>query len=219
MKDQQFYIMIVSAILAITAGLMLGQYTSGDSDSDLKPVKIQGAILPKAKIIDDFNLINQDSKAITKDEFKGHWSLLFIGYTHCPDVCPTTLAVMNQVYEFMEKQDIQPPEIVFLSIDPERDTADVLKPYVDYFNTHFLALTGSLDEIQKLTGQLNVMFRKAAGASGDVTADDYLMDHSSALILFNPEGNMQSILTAPHTPANIIDSIINSQTYYEQSKK
>ena len=215
MKKSQTIILVVSALIAATAGIWMGQQSSYDSQVDIKPASIQGAIYPKAKILSDFSLIDQNSKKITRSDFINHWSLIFVGYTHCPDVCPTTMTVMNQVNEFMQQQQIQPPRIVFLSIDPERDTAEILKSYVAYFNEDFIGLTGSIDEVSKLSQQLNAVFRKAAGASGQITDEDYLMDHSSALMLINPEGNLQSILTAPHTPANIIDSIIKSQAYFE----
>ena len=202
------------AITAIVAGVWLGQLTTNNSRSSIKTEAIQGAIYPKAKEIKDFNLINQDSSTITKADFKHHWSLIFIGYTHCPDVCPTTLAVMNQVHQLMSTQQLQPPKIVFLSVDPERDTVETLKPYIHYFNKSFIALTGSLDEVTRLSLQLNSRFMKAAGASGDITKEDYLMDHSSALLLMNPDGNLQSVLTAPHAPKTIIDSINKSRKYY-----
>ncbi len=209
-------LMIIVAVVSLAAGLWFGQ---DKGETAIKPAVIQGAIYPLAKNIQDFNLLDQNSHDISKQNFLNHWSLIFIGYTHCPDVCPTTLAVLNQVDEFMVQQNIMPPQMVFLSIDPERDTVDVMKPYINYFNKKFIALTGSINEIKKLTQQLNAVYRKAEGASGDINNDDYLMDHSSALMLINPDGNLQSILTAPHTPANIIDSIINSQMYYEAINK
>jgi len=215
MKKHHILILAISAVAAATAGIWLGNTTSNDL---IKPEAIQGAIYPKAKRINDFELVNQLSQKVTKADFLYHWSLIFVGYTHCPDVCPTTMAVMNQVSKYMQNEQVQPPRIIFLSIDPERDTVDVLKPYVSYFNQDFTGLTGPLDEITRLSQQLNAVFRKAPGASGKLTKTDYLMDHSSALMLINPDGNLQSILTAPHTPGNIIDSILKSQAYYELTK-
>jgi len=215
MKKHHIFILAISALAAATAGIWLGKTTSNDM---IKPEAIQGAIYPAAKIIKNFELVDQLSHKVTKTDFLNHWNLIFVGYTHCPDVCPTTMAVMNQVSKFMQDEQIQPPRIVFLSIDPERDTVDVLKPYVAYFNQDFIGLTGSLEEVTQLSQQLNAVFRKAPGASGKLTETDYLMDHSSALMLINPDGNLQSILTAPHTPGNIIDSILKSQAYYELIK-
>ncbi len=219
MKKNQIVILIIFALIAASAGIWLGQQTTGSSQTHLKPASIQGAIYPEAKVISDFSLIDQQSRQITKDSFLNHWSLIFVGYTHCPDICPTTMSVMNQVSEFMQEQQIQPPDIVFLSIDPARDTPDTLNSYVAYFNKDFIGLTGSVDAVSQLSKELNAVFRKAPGTSGQITNDDYLMDHSSALMLVNPEGNLQSILTAPHTPGNIIESIIKSQDYYQEHRK
>jgi len=219
MKKTHILILFIAAVLAAAIGIWMGKQTSSDSSVNIKPDSIQGAIYPKAKEIKSFNLINHRSENITKENFKNHWSMIFVGYTHCPDICPTTMTVMTQVSEFMQKQQIKPPEIVFLSIDPERDTADILNSYVTYFNKDFIGLTGEVAEIKQLSAQLNAVFRKAPGLSGNITDKDYLMDHSSALMLMNPDGNLQSILTAPHTPANIIESIIKSQAYYQNLSK
>jgi len=210
-----------TAIIAMTVGIWFGKQSdiSFGSQSPVKPEVIQGAIYPSAKIINDFALLNQHSNKVTKADFLNHWSLIFVGYTHCPDVCPTTLNVLNKVNEFMTAQKVQAPKIVLLTVDPQRDTPAVLKPYVEYFNKNILALTGDPAEIKALTQQLNAVYRKAKGASGDIEKDDYAMDHSSALMLINPNGNLQSILTPPHTPANIIDSVIKSQAYFESQYK
>jgi len=207
--------MFLAALIAMAAGLWLGQ---SDDQASIKPEAIQGAIYPVAKSLKDFELLDQHSNKVTKAIFENQWSLIFVGYTHCPDVCPTTLNVLNQVDGFMREQKIQPPQIVFLSIDPLRDTPEVMKPYVEYFNKAFIGLTGEVDEIKLLTQQLNAVYRKAVGASGDINNNDYLMDHSSALMLVNPNGDLQSILTAPHTPANIIDSILKTRAYVEAKK-
>jgi len=209
-------IMFVAAVVALSAGVWIAKKNATPQAQNLtKPQVIQGAIYPQAKKLKPFNLLDQQEQKITDKDFLNRWSLIFIGYTHCPDVCPTTLALLNQVDEVMKKQNMQAPKIVFLSVDPQRDTPAVLKPYVEYFNKNILALTGEAAEIKQLTQQLNAVYRKAKGASGNLEADDYLMDHSSALLLINPNGSLQSVLTAPHTPANVIDSILKSQAYFE----
>ena len=213
MKKLTAIAMILSALIAMAAGIWLGQ-TSNQQTQTLKPAIIQGAIFPQAKYIEHFELIDQNKNIISKHDFQNHWSLVFVGYTNCPDICPMTLSVMNQVIEYMSEQLIQPPQIVFLSVDPERDTPLHLKRYVEYFNKDFLGLTGSLQQVTQLSQNMNAVFRKAPGLSGEISSEDYLIDHSSALMLINPQGNLQSILTAPHTPGSIIESIIQSKAYY-----
>lgn len=212
MKKLPAIAMTLAALIAMAAGIWLGQ---SNDKNQLKPAIIQGAIYPRAKDIADFELLDQFSEKVTKARFINHWSLVFIGYTNCPDICPTTLSVMTQVSEYMSEQKVQAPQIVFLSIDPERDTPLHLKRYVEYFNKDFLALTGSIKQVTDVSQNLNAVFRKAPGINGEISKDDYLMDHSSALMLINPQGNLQSILTAPHLPGTIIESIIQSKAYYE----
>ncbi len=210
-------VFVLVAVIAVIAGVWLGQETN--HEPVLKPPVIQGAIYPQAKVLNDFEITNHLSQRLTKDDFKNHWSLFFVGYTHCPDICPTTMAVMTQVSEYMREQEMPPPQIVFLSIDPKRDTVQLLKQYVEYFDKDFVGLTGTEAQVQALSIQLNAVYRKAPGSSGKMTEDDYLMDHSSALMLLNPDGNLQSILTAPHLPGIIIESIIQSQAYYDVLKE
>jgi len=214
MKTIPTLVLILSALIAMAGGIWLGQ-SGNDERLSLKPAVIQGAIYPQAKVIKHFELQDQHSKTVSKRDFINKWSLVFVGYTNCPDICPTTLSVMNQVIEYMYEQHIEVPQIVFLSIDPERDTPLHLKRYVEYFNEDFLALTGSVKQVTQLSQDLNAVFRKAPGFTGEISKDDYLMDHSSALMLINPDGNLQSILTAPHLPGTIIESIIQSKAYYE----
>lgn len=203
------------AIIAMVAGVWLG-YKTQSPDSALKPPQIQGVILPKPKILSGIQLLNHEGVTLTEDSLRGQWSLLFVGYTHCPDVCPTTLSVLAQVYSLMTEQSVSPPQIIFISIDPERDNPDLLKEYLEYFNKEFVGATGSKNQLDAIAQQLNVVYTKVAGTSGDLSASDYLMDHSSTLLLINPDGNLQSYLTAPHSPMKIIESILFTQEYFRE---
>ncbi|MCW9012287.1 MAG: SCO family protein [Gammaproteobacteria bacterium] len=219
MQDKQLnsVILIVAAVIALSAGAWFGFDHSRNSAQNLPP-KIQGVILPAAKKIKQFELFDAQKNKFSLNKLHGQWHMLFVGYTHCPDVCPTTLAVMKQVTQLMQEQNLQPPSVVFVSIDPERDTPENLAEYVKYFNEDFVGVTGSEKELKNLAQQLAVYFKKVAGSSGDVDASDYLMDHSAAIILINPDAKLHAYLTAPHTPMQIIDAIIRSQAYYNQQK-
>ncbi len=214
MKKNHIIILIISVLLAVIAGAGLNRLIT--NSNEVKPPSIQGAIYSKARVLSNFNLVNQDSQKITKDNLLKQWSLVFIGYTHCPDVCPTTMGILKQTVNIMKKKGLTPPKIIFITVDPQRDTVEVLKPYINYFNDEFMALTGSLEEIKNLSLQLNSIFQKSPGINGKITETDYLMDHSSALMLINPQGNLQSVLTTPHTPENIINSIEKSKAYYDK---
>ncbi len=205
-------ILIITAIAAMAGGLWLAQENPPPEQNS---PRIQGAIYPTAKHIEEFSLLDQNNQTFSNKNFQGQWSLLFVGYTLCPDICPTTLSLMSEVHWELKDQELDPPAIIFLSIDPARDTVDVVKKYVEYFNSDFIGLTGEPVQIEKLTRNLNAVYRKAPGLNGEITEDDYLMDHSSALMLINPDGELQSILTAPHSIRGVIDSLLKSQSYYE----
>ncbi len=211
-NTKNYLALIIAAIAAMAGGLWLAQE---NPPAEENTPRIQGAIYPTAKRIEDFSLLDQNNQTFSKNNLQGQWSLIFVGYTLCPDICPTTLSLMSEVHWELKQQDLDPPAIIFLSIDPARDTVDVVKKYVEYFNSDFIGLTGDAAQIEKLTRNLNAVYRKAPGLNGEITKDDYLMDHSSALMLINPDGDLQSILTAPHSIRGVIDSLLKSQSYYE----
>jgi len=157
--------------------------------------------LPKSVTLTPFSLYDQNAQAVTQDSLKGHWSLVFFGYTYCPDVCPTTLAEINRAAKHINKDDLQ---VVLVSVDPARDTAKQLKGYIEYFNPKFQAWSGEVSELEGLARQLHIFFQK----SGE--GESYLMDHSSQVVLVNPKGEYQGYFTAPLNPdemANYINSL------------
>jgi cytochrome oxidase Cu insertion factor (SCO1/SenC/PrrC family) len=130
-----------------------------------------------------FTLVRQDGKRVTERDFLGKYMLVFFGYTYCPDVCPTELQVMTAALDMLgpEAESIQP---VFVSIDPARDTPEVVKAYVENFGPRLVGLTGSPEEIAKAAKAYRVFYAR----SGNTGGDDYLMDHSSIIYLMGPKG-------------------------------
>jgi protein SCO1/2 len=131
-----------------------------------------------------FSLTDQDGRKVSEKDFLGRHMLVFFGFTYCPDICPTELQVMMAALDAMGPQgdQIQP---VFVSIDPERDTPEVLKSYVGNFGARLVGLTGTPDEIAAVAKAYRVYYAKA----GDQTSpDSYLMDHSSIIYLMGPDG-------------------------------
>ena len=124
-----------------------------------------------------FSLTDQNGRKVTEKDFRGKYMLVFFGYTYCPDVCPTELQVMSAALEDMgTKADaIQP---VFISIDPARDTPDVLKQYVANFHPRLMGLTGTAEEVAAVAKAYRVFYGKVDGKSDETS---YLMDHSSIL--------------------------------------
>jgi protein SCO1/2 len=131
-----------------------------------------------------FTLTNQDGMKVTEKNYLGKHMLVFFGYTYCPDVCPTELQVMMAALDSLgtEAEKIQP---VFVSVDPERDTPEVLKSYVENFGPRLIGLTGTPEEIAAVAKSYRVYYAKAANQT---SPDSYLMDHSSIIYLMGPDG-------------------------------
>ena len=205
-------VFIIAASIALIAGVWLGITT--ESKKHVTPPQIAGTLLPTAKALTAFQLLDQNNQPFTEKNFIGNWSLVFMGYTHCPDVCPTTLATLQQTISLLHEQQGNIPQVIFISVDPARDTSEVLEKYVHYFNKEFIGLSGSEKELTNISKQTAVFYNKVAGASGDINNTDYLMEHSAAILLINPRAELQAFLTAPHTPGQIIESIQRSADYY-----
>lgn len=132
-----------------------------------------------------FLLTDQFGRLVSEEDLKGHWSLIYFGYTHCPDVCPTSLSTMTQALKRLgpRAKRIQP---YFVTVDPERDTAPVMREYVQYFDPRLIGLTGPPEMVHRLAEQFGVRFEK--GEADPEHPDQYAMDHSASLFLMAPDG-------------------------------
>ena len=159
-------------------------------------------MLAETEVLADFELIKHDDTPFGNQAFKDRWSFLMFGYTLCPDFCPTTLVVFNEVHRMLAQQpgsgrDVQ---FVMVSVDPERDTVRQLKEYVPHFNSEFIGVTGNFEVITRLTDSLGAVHEKHLGS----TNATYLIDHSTALHLINPQGRLQAVFAPPHEAADMV---------------
>lgn len=146
--------------------------------------------------LQDFRLQDQDNNAFTRERLKGRWSLLFFGYTHCPDICPLTLAEAKGLYSSLKGTPYQADtQVVFVSVDPKRDTPEVLKRYVGYFNPAFVGVTGPRAQLDRLARPLGIYY--AYQGNGD----DYAVDHSAVMVLIGPQAKLRAIFPPPHAAA------------------
>ena len=148
-------------------------------------------LIPPRGEIAAFELRDQHDQVFDLARLHGKWSLLFFGYTHCPDICPTTLATLKQVHQLLGEQN-KIVQYVFVSVDPERDTPAVLESYVHYFSPEFLGVSGPTGELDKLTKALGVFYKLEKNTTGD-----YLVDHSAAVFLVDPQARMRGLFSAP----------------------
>jgi protein SCO1/2 len=143
----------------------------------LSPVSAADAIYAKP-----FQLVNQDGEPVTQADFLGKPSTWFYGFTHCPDVCPTALAEMSAILEALGP-DAEKLNVVFVTVDPERDSPEIMKDYVEYFDERITGLTGDLDEVSTMAKDRYIFFEKAPLEGGD-----YLMEHQATVQLVTSDG-------------------------------
>jgi protein SCO1/2 len=180
MNSQKSYLYIARLlILSLTAAVLL----ACSPQQNFKNVDITGS---KA-FGTDFSLLDPDGKVRTLADFKGKVVLMFFGYTQCPDVCPTTLTEMQQVMTLLGPQ-ADKVQVLFVTVDPERDTAAILKQYVPAFDSRFLGLRPA-DEaaLEKVTKDFKVYYQKVPGMS----SGSYTMDHMAGSYAFDPEGHLR----------------------------
>jgi protein SCO1/2 len=148
-----------------------------------------------------FRLIDQNGKTVTDADLKGKWSLVYFGFTHCPDACPTAL---NDIAIALDRLGPKREAVraVFITVDPERDTPEVLKDYVASFDAPILALSGSPEEIARAAKAYRVYYAKRSEPGGD-----YSMDHSSVIYVMDPEGRFTASFTHQSTPEEIAERL------------
>ena len=193
----KFSIMTTSvALAAVLAGVWLAEI---DREHDSRALLLPDPVItlfPDPKPLTAFALTDHKNRAFDLASLKGKWSFLFFGFTHCPDVCPTTLAVLARARHNIARNTVGAEDIqfVFVSVDPNRDTASKLGQYVDYFDTTFLGVTGDKAQIANLTGQLGAAYqvRTAPGM------ENYPVDHTVAVFLLDPRARHHAVFTPPH---------------------
>lgn len=196
METRRRNIWITVAACVGFAALMIG----GLVHKQLKPrllneqemLRLGAMVLQQPRRFSDFELVDHRGERYDREKLTGKWTLLFPGFTFCPDVCPTTLATLNRLYVSLDEKERRNLQIVLLSIDPERDTAEKLAPYVTYFNPDFIGLTGHPAQILSLATQLSIVYSRVP-----LEGDDYTMDHSSNIVIINPRGDYHGFFRPP----------------------
>lgn len=177
--------------------------------SENDPQNLNALVYENAKSLLDFTLKNQHGEPVTKAQFKGQWNLVFLGYTSCPDICPLTLAKLNAVYKELEAD--YPLQIWFVSVDPNRDTAEKRKQYIDYFNPNFLAVSGEHKDLFPVVRELGLIY-----AISDTTKADYAVDHSASVALVDDTGALRAIFKPEFKQGSV--PLINSTQLTQEFK-
>ena len=163
-----------------------------------KPSLITGKILVRPMEIDNFELIDQNNEVFNKKSLEGGWTVLFFGYTNCPDVCPTTIYKLAEIKNGI-KEDLPSANFntVLVTLDPDRDSAERLDEYIGYFDETMLGVTGTYENIQSFTSSLSVFYQRINKEEG------YDFNHTASIFVFDKDGS----LFATMSPANTVEEI------------
>ena len=185
-------------ILVVAAAALAGFWLAHRLDRSA-PVLASGTWLPRPRDPGEFSLIDQNSAQFSAARLKGAPTLVYFGYTHCPDVCPVTLLQLAQVVKTGVVPNLR---VVFISVDPARDTPAQLAQYVHAFDPDFIGLTGSTAMLQTVAQRFGVAYQRV-----DLPGGDYSMDHSSTIFLMDARGHNVAVFNAPYDVTSLTQDL------------
>ncbi len=194
---------VLVAVLALATG-----FITSWAFKQSQPVRLEAGTWfgEQARALPEFELINHHGAAFRRQDLLGKWHLLFFGYTHCPDICPSIMQTMADMLEAINSREVKDAlEVVFVSVDPDRDKPDILKNYVQYFNPDFIAITGTEANLQLLTQPLGISFSLDRSSKEQTVYD---VSHSSAIVLLNPSAEFAGVFGVPHNSQAIAADLI-----------
>lgn len=189
---------VVALVLlaAIAAGIMFSRGVL-DQSQELRAA----SVFPTPRLLNEFELATAEGEVFDEQTLKGQWTLLFFGFTNCPDICPDTLASLSQSMDALRLMNKDPlPEVVFVSVDPQRDQGELLSDYVAWFDEAFTGVTGNDEQLASLTQQLGVIFVRD---EADPQTGYYNVDHSAAVMIIDPEGRLYGRFGHPLDPDDV----------------
>ena len=208
-----------AAVLLVTVCLILLTVFStdrfGQSGATLLVDRVSSVVSPP-RSLSEFQLVESDERPFTARNLVNHWTFIVFGFTYCPDICPSTLAVLTEFREALTREftDAQDVNIILVTVDPERDTPAILKQYVQHFDPHFMGLSGTDANIRNLANQL--------GASYEITnrnaSEGYTVSHSASLYLIDPQARHYATYVAPLEAASIAQRLSVFKQLYAQTK-
>lgn len=181
----------IAAVITLFMGMFFYKITSPRILSNEQLQANRAFEFDAPRIIQKFELIDKDGNPFTIEQLKGSWSLIYFGFTHCPDVCPTTLSQLSKVMGYLDPEVREKTQVIMVGVDYERDTPEKLDEYVRYFDEDFIGLAGDFHQIMAATRNFNVAFNKVP------LGDDYTVDHTGHLALVNPDGHYHGFFRPP----------------------
>jgi len=216
MNQTRFRILVSIIVLAsVLSGALL--VTAYQKASRVTPQQLRNDAL---FVYDDpitlnaFSLTKHTGGPFTNTSLQGSWTLVFFGYTFCPDICPITMAAIKQFYDLLEASgEGENVQVVMISVDPERDTEEVLKNYVTYFNPEFIGARGDYSDVYQLARNVNLTF-----AYTRVDDDNYLVNHNGEIMVMGPTGDNVGFLKAPYEPQRMLENFLALKSFSESQR-
>jgi protein SCO1/2 len=199
-RTQSIALAAVIAIVAVAAGILSARWLL-QHQAGAQSALATGTLLSPPRPLPPLALVDQDNRPFGTDRLRGGWSLLFFGFTSCPDVCPVTMSALAQTNKLLAAlPERLRPRVVMISVDPERDTPERLAAYVKAFDPTFVGATGDKPAIDELAQRMGVLV-----ATRPLDDDNYTVDHTTSVFLIDPDGALRALFSAPHTPKLIAD--------------
>ena len=193
------------AVVLIALSLYVNKMTTEVylSNEQLKDLGLY--LIDPARNLGSFNLTDSNGKEFLPNNFEGKWNVLFFGFTFCPDICPITMSMLSRIEKEIDSQELDKIRIFLVTVDPDRDSPDQLKVYLENFSENFIGLTGGLDQIYNFATRVNAPFSPISNSKDP----HYTVDHTGSIILINPEGNYAGFFRAPHNQDDIKKAILD----------
>jgi protein SCO1/2 len=197
MNSIRIALFAIVGLLALAVGIWLASMLVGQRSAVVTNNMQFVSVIPAPRKLPDFDLIDQDEQNFGIQELGGRWTLLFMGFTNCGHICPMTMAKLRMISDSIE----HPVDVLFVSVDPGRDTPAVIAAYVHGFDEKLRGITGKPEEIDRLATALGAPYFV------DSSSERYIVDHSSAIFLINPDAALAATITAPHEVSPIISEL------------
>jgi protein SCO1 len=191
-RNQSIGLAAVVAIVAIAGGMLLSRMVLERGAGG--PTLAKATLLEPARPLPPMSFVDQQGQPFGPERLRGRWSILFFGFTHCPDVCPTTLALLAAVEkQLADLPNEQRPQIILMSVDPQRDTPEQLARYIKSFSPSFTGVTGEQAAMHEFALKLGVPV-----AITQLPGGGYTVDHSAAIFIVDPSGSLRALSSTPH---------------------
>lgn len=205
--------LVLLAIVAFAVGLVVARAMLGSREVPV-PTTENATIFVPPRALPPLDLVGQDGQPLGRRFLEGHWTLVFFGFTHCPDVCPTTLTVLKQMRQLLGTlPEGQQPRVLLVTVDPERDTPERLRGYVRFFDPSFLGATGSTEAIRAAAAAFAVPYARVPLPGGS-----YTMDHGAGLFTVSPAGHVVAYTSPPLNAAALARDFRKIVQYVEDQR-